>query len=885
MKMTRWGKRALSLAAAAVLALGCVLIPLPATQAQPEETLPYMDITRSFEERAADLVSRMTLEQKIAHLGNRSTTAVPELGVVRYDFWTEGLHGVARLGKATSFPYSIAMAATWDPALIERITTAVSDEARAYDNRGVDGFKRLVYWSPTINMARDPRWGRNHESYGEDPFLTTQIGSAFVTGMQGHDEKYYKVISTIKHYAANNSEYNRHTGDSQMDDRTLREYYTRAFKGIVRQTNVGGAMSSYNRVNGVPASASVYLLDTLLRRTFGFDGYVTSDCGAIQDITEQHKWVPEGFDRVVTKEESVYFGLLAGCDIDCGSIYPNYAMNAVKTGVLSEDLIDLALLNSFTARMRTGEFDPDELVVYRSDDYSFVNQVESDAHKQLAEDSANDAIVLLKNDGVLPLDLTTKKNVVMIGEVADKVDLSNYSGSPSEENMSTPIQGMTAMGANVTYIKGGTSATGTGSYLCNLKNITINKADGKSVVLTPKQALQLNGCRYEENSGNIGYIEAGATLMFKDVDIKDAVSVSFQLAGDNSVPPAAVTMTMDSVNGMQVAQVSNVKTGGWQTYQTVTSEVGDLGGYEKKDLYVTFKLELQDVTFSAADTQAIQNADAVIVCLEGNGSGEGTDRSTIAMPAYQTSLAKTVATLNDNVIVYIQSVGVVEIEDFKDDVDAILWTSFNGQAQGNAMARVISGAVNPSAKMPETWYARNSELATINDYNIRGEDGFPGWSYQYYTGPVTYPFGYGLSYSTFEYSNLQIDKTTVTPDDVLTATVDVKNTSAVDGKEIVELYVAVPDNDGVERPFKQLKAFDKVAIAAGQTEKVTLKLDLSDCYFWDEEAGRNVYDQGQYTLFVGPSSDEATALKTTFTMDGELTPAIAVVTATAPGIK
>lgn len=872
---TSMGKRLLSMAAAAVLAIGCIALPIPAPEAETETTLPYMDTSLSFEERAADLVSRMTLEEKVSQLGNR-TTAISRLGVAWYDFWSECLHGVARQGEATSFPYSIAMAASWDPDMIEEITQAISDEARGYANET----GRLAYFSPTINMARDPRWGRNHETYGEDPYLTGEIGTSFVKGLQGDDERYTKIVATIKHYAANNSEYNRHTGNSEMDERTLREYYTRAFKSVISQVDVGSVMSSYNRVNGYPASASPHLLDTLLRKTFGFNGYVVSDCGAIQDITENHKWMPEGWDRVVTKEESVYLSLVAGCDMDCGSIYPNYAKSAVDTGVMSEDTIDLALLRIFTQRMKTGEFDPAEMVSYRGAEYSFENQVEAEDHKQLAEDSANDGIVLLKNENdLLPLS-ADQKDIVMIGEIADQVVLGDYSGSPTTSNTTTPIQGMQNQGANVTYIKGGT-ATSTGSYICNMTDVIINKTDGTKVTLKASQAKQLNGCQYETGNGNIGYVSPGATLMYEAVDIADIDSISFQIAGNDAALPGKITVTMDSASGMQIAEVSTVQTGGWQTYQLLTANVGDTGGYTTKDLYLTFTMEQQNVSFSDAQTQQIQAADAVIVCLEGNRSGEGTDRTSITASSYQTALAATVGKLNPNTIVYMQTVGIIEIEDFKDEVAAIMWTCYNGQAQGNAMARVIYGVANPTAKLPVTWYAQNAALETIDDYNIRGEEDFAGWTYQYYTGPVTYPFGYGLSYSTYEYSNLTIDKTTVTPDDTLTVTVDVTNTSDVDGREIVQLYVAVPNNDGIDRPFKQLKTFEKVAIAAGETETVTLTLDLSDCYFWDDEAQKNVYDQGEYTLFVGPSSDEETALTATFTMDGELTPELTVLTAEA----
>ncbi len=873
------GKRMLAMASALLLVLGCLSFSIPAPVAEPEdELLPYLDTSRSFEERAADLVSRLTLEEKVHLLGNRTTSAIPRLGVKTYDFWRECLHGVARLGEATSFPYSLAMASSWDPELIQQITTATSDEARGYDNKSGTG---LSYFSPTINMARDPRWGRNHETYGEDPYLTGQIGTGFVAGLQGDDDRYVKISATLKHYAANNSEYNRHSGNSEMDERDLREYYTRAFKNVLANVDAGSAMSAYNRVNGDPASANVHLLDTLLRKTFGFNGFVVSDCGAIQDITENHKWAPEELGRVVTKEESVNYSLLAGCDMDCGSIYPSYAASAVKAGILKESTIDLALVRIFLTRFKTGEFYPAEMVPYKAEEYSFENQVEAADHKQLAEDAADDGIVLLQNkNNVLPLS-ADQKNIVMIGDIAEKVELGGYSGSPSVENTTSPIQGMQNQGATITYIKNGT-ATAKGSYICNLRNVTIHKKDGSKVVLKPNQAQNLLGCQLE--STNIGYVSPGATLMYPNVNIDGIDSVSFEVAGNPDALPGKISMTMDSPSGMQFASVLTEQTGGWQTYKALTSTVGDTGGYTQKDLYLTFTLEQQTVSFSDADTQKIKDADAVVVCLQGNTSGEGTDRTTITASSYQTGLASTVGKLNPNTIIYLQTVGPIEVTAFADDVASILWTCYNGQAQGNAMARVIYGKSIPTAKLTQTWYESNANLETIDDYDVRGGEGYNGWTYQYYNGPVSYPFGFGLSYTTYAYSNLKIDKTTVTPDDTLTVTVDVTNTGDVDGREIVQLYVAVPNNDGVDRPFKQLKAFDKVAIKAGETQTVTLKLDMSECYFWDDEAGHNVYDQGEYTLFVGPSSVETDCLSTKVTVDGELTPEMRVLTAQPDGV-
>lgn len=954
MQQTSMGKRLLSMAAAAVLAVSCVALPIPVPQAESKIPLPYMDTDLSFEERAADLVSRMTLEEKIGQLGNNAGT-IARLGVSAYNYWSEGLHGVARSGEATSFPYSIALAASWDPALTEEITTAIGDEARGYANGKGKG---LSYWSPTINMARDPRWGRNQESYGEDPYLTTAIGAAFVNGLQGDDPTYLKTIATIKHYAANNREQGRNSTSSNMEDTVLREYYTRAFRGIARTTEVGSVMSSYNRVNETPSSANVYLLDTLLRKTFGFTGYVTSDCGAIENVYNQHQWHPDGWDRAVTAAEAVYYCLLAGCDIDCGEVYKSNAMDAVKAGLLSEDLIDLSLVRLFTARMKTGEFDPTDMVPYRSAEYSFAKQVENDAHKLLAETSANDAIVLLKNEkNLLPLN-KDQKNIVMIGSDADEVVLGDYSGTPTVTNTYTPIQGMEALGATVTHIENGASGdhAQNGTYIGNMKNIILHKADATTVELAPSAAQELSSCKVENGGNNIGNVYPGASLVFKGVNIEGVTSVTFQIARPAvNTLNGTVTVTMDSKQGMRLAAVDTVTTDGWQAYVDLTCDVSDLGGATVKDLYVTFSQKLEDVSFSAQETEQIKAADAVVVCLNGVESKEGSDRSTIAMPEYQVSLANTVAGLNKNTIVYMQMVGATEIEGFKNNVPAILWTYANGQAQGLALARILYGEANPTAKLPFTWYADNRALPAITNYEIREVDGSNGWTYQYYSGAQTYPFGYGLSYSSYRYSNLTVTGASyqmgdvdgknditavdallalqaatkkitlshyqqkradvdgedgvsvidalmilqasaqkialptveggaVTPDDTVTVTVDVTNESSVDGKEIVELYVKSPKADGVNRPLKQLKAFDKVAIAAGKTETVTLTVDLADCYFWDEDLQKNVYDQGEYTVFVGPSADEDTALSAHFTMDGELTPELTVVTLKADGV-
>lgn len=890
-------KRLLSWLSVAAIAVSCLALPIPFSETQAETTYPFMDTSLSFEERAADIVSRLTLEEKASQIGNNNP-AISRLGIAKYDYWKEGLHGIANLDEgqnATSFPYSLAMAATWDTELMEEVGTAISDEARGYNNQGLRG---LSYWSPTINLARDPRWGRNHESYGEDVYLTSALGTGFVDGYMGNNDEnnggYLKVIATLKHYAANNSEYNRDWGSSDMDEEYLREYYTRTFKNIIRNTDIRQVMSCYNRVNGVPASASTLLLDTLLRKTFGFNGYVVSDCGAIKDMFSDHKWIPDGSDHVVTQEEATMYGLTAGCDMDCGSVYPQNAVSAVRSGLLSEDVIDRALLRIFTQRMATGEFDPAEMVPYRSEEYSYANQVESEKHVQLAEDASDEAIVLLKNEAangsdtpILPLDAASSEKVVVVGELASQNLLGGYSGVPSKDNISTPLQGIEKiLGHSVTYING--SGVTSDKYICNSRNLKLTKEDGSELVLDPSMALGFSDCRTENNNANVGYIHANSYYYFPQVDITNTTAVAIETSGGGDTLQGTVEIHMDSPDGMLLAKIKTEQTGSWGNYQYFTNQDPvTLGGYETKDLYVVFTPSVEvskEVNFTDAQKADIQSADVVIACIGSNGgdSTEGHDRSTIAMPRNQDILVKALAQLNPRTVVYIQSVGVLEIGAFKEDVPAILWTCFNGQAQGNAMARVLFGEHNPSAKLPFTWYADNSQLPTIDDYNLYDESYTNGgWTYQYFDGDIDYPFGYGLSYSTFEYSNLRLSGQSFTPNDTLTATVDVKNTSDVDGREVVQLYVSTPKADGKERPFKELKAFDKVTIKAGETVTVPLTLDISDCYYWDEDAQKNVYDNGTYTVFVGPSSEKIDNMSDQFTVTGAYNPTLAVVTAKA----
>lgn len=560
----------------------------------------------------------MTLEEKAQQTITSSAAAIPRLGVSQYNYWSEGLHGVARSGNATSFPHGLGIASTWNTDLVQEMGDAISDEARGYSNEKGKG---LSYWSPTINLARDPRWGRAEEGYGEDQFLTTAIAESYVNGMQGDDDTYLKTIATLKHFVANNSEYNRHTGSSDVDERDLREYYSYTFKNVVENTDVASVMSSYNQLNGTPMPANEFMLTDLLRNTWGFDGYVTSDCGAIYDIYGNHKWQPEGMDRAVNSVEATAFAIKAGTDINCGNVYNVNVLQASEQGLMTEDDLDKALIRLFTARMETGEFDPDEMVEHKSDEYSFANQVENGEHKQLAEDMSDEAIILLQNeDDFLPLG-SEEKNIVIVGEMAQRCTQGDYSADPSDENRSTPEEGIRAAAARagsdikVDYINhyGVTDASGV-KYLQNVQSVGFGYEDSQTVTKQAAEADAYKACVVETNSNqNLGYMESGAYVLYKNVDVTNLKTFSVQAAGaDGQCYSSTASLHLDSPTGEVIAVADTDYTDGWQSYSTYSGDV-TTEAEGTHDLYVTFEYNYADVDFSAEEEELIKNADAVIV--------------------------------------------------------------------------------------------------------------------------------------------------------------------------------------------------------------------------------------------------------------------------------
>lgn len=853
----------------------------------------YLNTSYSFEERAADLVSRLTIEEKQSLLGN-NMAAVPRLGIRTYNVWSEALHGIlggaipaSGISAPTSFPNSVALGSSWDPDLMEREAAAIADEARAFFATGTKG---LTYWSPVVEPIRDPRWGRTGEAYGEDPFLVSEIAGGFVRGFMGNDPVYLKAVPTAKHYFANNSEFDRHVSSSNMDTRDMREFYLVPYKELIEDDNLPSIMSSYNAVNGVPTSASVLYLDSIARRTYGLNGYVTGDCAAIEDIYTGHYYTKTG-------AEATAAGLKAGVDSDCGSVYQNNTIEALSQGLITMADIDRALVNMFTIRMRTGEFDPDSKVPYS---LTQANVVSSPANKALAKEVATRTPVLLKNNVVsktnmkaLPLNPSVKK-IAIVGPQAEEVELGPYSGRPAQENMITPLAGIrdyiasNGLSTEVVFSSGGN--TSNKSNLFYVAAFELTKANGTvSRHDATKYSSASQGITVGSGMGSVEQVRTindGSWTAYDNIDLTNVdtigIVVNIPLEGGiievRTGGPEGNLLTTLEANTAAGARSGGVYGAG----SMMKVKVNRLGFTEPQTLYFVYKAlpdkEIDKETISVAASAEVA---VVFVGTDEKTATEEADRLTLLLPGNQVQLIKEVAAVNPNTIVVMQTLGCVEVEEFKDlpGVTGIIWTGYNGQAQGAAIADILFGDANPGGKLNATWYKSVNDLPAITDYTLRGGNGKNGRTLWYFDKEVSYEFGYGLSYTTFEYSNFRISRNSFTPQDKITVSVDVKNTGNVDGDEVVQIYMKTPDSPAsLQRPIKRLKGFDRVTIPAGQTETVNIDINCADLWFWDMEADKITYDQGRYVFEIGSSSKDIRGT-VTGTMKGELVPVLKTVVA------
>ncbi|MBO4660431.1 MAG: glycoside hydrolase family 3 C-terminal domain-containing protein [Prevotella sp.] len=922
-----------------------LMLMMGITTKMAAQTLPYQNTSLSFHERAVDLVSRLTLTEKAQQMGNMVDQVVDRDGIYipMYQYWNEALHGVAREGAATCFPESKGMSSTWDRQLIYDCASVISDEARVYHNLYNKG---LNYWCPTINMARDPRWGRDEENYGEDPFLAGQLAVQFIKGMQGNDSKYLKTVACAKHFAANNYEQGRQGSTSYMTKHILREYYLPAFEMSVKEGGVKSIMSSYNALStdinetnaagvkfgdaaakgkawgGKPNAMNDWLLTGILRNEWGFDGYVTSDCAGVSCIYRnvKHCYYGPNDDGSELQEDykarATADAIKAGNDMNCEfknqtSVFQTAIEAAIDKGYMTEEDLDRALIRVLETRFALGEFDT-------TNPWSGLGEetLESEANQALALKAAQESIVLLKNDipegGSAPLlPLTTDKKVAIIGPYANAIMYGDYSGVPSTENTSTPFQAI-ANKMNFSVSDG-----------------THNFTDYDRLGYAKRGEDKFKGAGVVENTS------PGDWIVFDEIDFGDGCAnfvvncatktnngegtVNFYLDLDDADIASATTD-----NAALSISNSSIAAGGWTTYADVTADVDAtifkgkhkvtikfLGSQSYVGNWKTFRfynegvepletqgpvymVETTKLVYSGTNELHIQNSAVndiasdemiaravavaqkadVVVFVGGTDFSKPADHATgteshdrwqLTLPGNQEAVLQAVHAVNSNVILVLESNSSMDITWEKSNLPAIIEAWYGGQAQGQAICDVLYGDVNPSGKLTSTWYNRIEELPSASDsqFGANGmlEYNIDDWGYTYmYYGKGTganvnrqaaapmYPFGYGLSYTTFDYSNPSISSSQ--------ASCTVTNTGNCKGAEVVQVYVSFPNSQvpHMQNLNRRLVGFERVELEAGQSTIVTIPINKKQLAYWNETDDAWWVEGGQVNVYISASS-------------------------------
>ncbi len=852
----------------------------------------YLNPNLPAEQRAADLVHRMTLEEKAGQLVNQAR-AIPRLKVPAYDWWSESLHGVAVDGT-TEFPEPVGLGATFDPAAIHEMAVAISIEGRikhAQDVRAGHSniFEGLDFWAPNINIFRDPRWGRGQETYGEDPFLTARMGVAFVTGMQGEDPHYYRTISTPKHFAVHSGpEPTRHEADVAVSRHDELDTYLPAFRATVTEAKAGSVMCAYNSINGQPACANEFLLQDQLRGKWNFQGYVVSDCGAVRNIFDGHHYEP-------TQAQSSAVSLQRGMDNECVDFttkvtddhdYRPY-LNAVKAGYLKESEIDTALVRLFTARMKLGMFDPPSMVPYTKIDESLLN---SAAHRALALKLADESMVLLKNDGTLPLK-TTGTKIALIGPLADqtRVLLGNYNGIPT--HTVSILEGMRKefAGTTINYVPG------TQFLSKNYEPVpsALLSTDGKPGVratylkgdiatfLAEKPDVTQLATRAEPNIDASQPLPAAAAGV-KPLAMRWEATLTPQSSGDYDLGVQGDGFFRISVDGKVVAnaddthgyeaKVGRVHFEAGKPYK-VRVEYSQVNRPAPRAHLVWMKIDRKP---SQAAIEAAKNADVTVAVvgitseLEGEEMQvdepgfKGGDRTSLDLPQPEEDLIEALAAAGKPLVVVLTNGSALAVNWASEHANAILDAWYPGEEGGTAVAQTLSGRNNPAGRLPVTFYKSVDQLPPFEDYAMQGR------TYRYFTGAPLYPFGYGLSYSTFSYSGLSLPTDAVNAGDSLAAEVTVTNTSNRAGDEVAQLYLTFPNVPGA--PLRALRAFRRVHLNAGASQKVRFELKPRDLSMVTE-AGEPIVAEGTYTISVGGGQPGtgAPAVSGSFNVKGTMT--------------
>ncbi|MEJ8302457.1 glycoside hydrolase family 3 C-terminal domain-containing protein [Saccharibacillus sacchari] len=880
----------------------------------------FLDIEQPLEDRVRDLISRLTREEKLSLLPTRQA-AVKRLGIPAYKVGGEAAHGVAWKGVATVFPQPMGLSSTWNKELLREIGSVIGDEARAYHHSAPEQHG-LTLWAPTVDMEKNPLWGRTEEAYGEDPHLTGKLTANLAQGMQGEHEFYLKMVATLKHFFANNNEVGRLDGSSSVTPRNMREYYLEAFRIPFEEGGALSMMTAYNSINGTPAIESPYV-QKFVKDEWKMEGFIVCDGGDLSQTVNFHKYHE-------SHAESVAGALLAGVDCltdDVELVIPA-AREALERRLITEEDVDRALVNIFRVRFRLGQFDPQENNPYAQIPESVLCASE---HAQLARRAAEQSVVLLKNEGILPLRLSDVKSAAVAGPTADAVWADWYSGTlPYRvsifDGIAAKLDTETQDGGSAGELarRSGEAAT------VQEANDAVETVDepARWTALREQSAAGLANLtgvvRYVEGSDTVRLVDAnegkalgvqkdGTGILRVQADATDASLLELTRWGwgqhtlrahangrfVSAQDGQAIAASAEHIGGWFVKELFDLEQGldgeitlrqwngapiGWDS----SAEVSDTDTHtepehllaeesdrtlralvtEGEDAAAPLRLEIvQDGIAQAAE--AARLSDVAIVCVGNspyiNGKEE-IDRPSLSLPPSQEALIRAVHAANPKTVVVIVGSYPFALGEIADLVPAILYNAHGGQEMGSALADILFGDVAPAGRLSMTWYQSEQDLAPMLDYDIIKS----GQTYQYFEGDVLYPFGHGLTYSRFEYGAPTLDQETVAAEDTLRVTFELANTGNVDSEEVAQLYVRA-EASSVKRPLKQLKGFERIRVPAGQSVTVSFELPVRELAFWDVSRDRFCVESGVYTLLIGSSSADI-RVQTAVTVVGELVP-------------
>ena len=808
------------------------------------------ELHESAAKQATDLVKQMTLDEKIRLIG-MNNLPIKRLGRPGHNWWNEALHGVARRGAATQFPVSLSMASTWNPQLIKDMATAISDEARALHHADSPEDRTLRYhgltiWSPVINMARDPRWGRTEETYGEDPFLATELACNFVHGLQGDHPDYLKTVATIKHFVANNTEHNRLYVRPDVSERSLREYYFPAYRDVIKREDVESIMTAYNGINGIPCSANKWLLTDVLRKEWGFNGTVVTDVNVPSHLVLQHKYAKDG-------PEAAMMMTTSGVDIYSGD-NSEWAKQAVEQGILKETDLDQAVIRSLATRIKLGLLRSEEENPYTNIP---VDAVGCEKHLSIARQIAHQGAVLLQNNtNTLPATTEKYKSIVLAGPYLNSAPFGAYSGSAAG-TAASPLLGMNEIAGDKYEIN--VRSSDNWLFIPEGNFNVPGKPDLRGV-----KAEYFAGTKFEGEPESVRIertvnLDLPKPLEHIDPDIPQPLFVTRWTAQLTPNRTGLHYFSMTALSGARVWINDELIVDNWKRNDPDFGKSGEI--QLEAGIQVGVKVEYNNTVNDPArallkwiepldeEFEVEHPEDKLLVYIGGltwKMCKESHDRMNSIIPEEQMNEIKELAAIFPNMLVVLNGGTILQLSELAEIVPAILYQWFPGQEGGYALAELITGKVNPSGHLPLTFYANTSKLPDFEDYEIS-----KGRTYMYIKGNVSYPFGYGLSYTSFDYSNLKVNQ----KGKQITATIDITNTGTMDGDDVVQLYVTNLDSE-VYQPIRQLKAFRRVTVEKNETKQVELSFSIEDMSWWDVEKQAYVLNPGRYEVQIGKSSAE-----------------------------